>query len=95
MTGDVHDWRLVAAYPGGVSSPAKTAAARENGKKGRWVKGRSRKKPEDTELTSAASVLGKIGGSKTSDAKKTSSAANGLKGGRPKNLRGGRPKKNP
>jgi len=35
-------------------------------------------------IYNAASSLGKIGGSKTSDAKKKSSAENGKKGGRPK-----------
>ena len=36
-------------------------------------------------ISAAASALGKMGGSKTSDAKKKSSAENGKKGGRPRN----------
>ena len=36
-------------------------------------------------IYNAASSLGKMGGSKTSDAKKKSSAENGKKGGRPRN----------
>lgn len=38
------------------------------------------------DLQNAASALGRLGGSKTSAAKKLSSAANGAKGGRPKKI---------
>jgi hypothetical protein len=48
---------------------------------------------DDMKKNPAAVALGRLGGSKATEAQKAAARINGLKGGRPKHLRGGRPQK--